>query len=70
MDTCQALLEDLTPRERQVLLLLMAELTQNEIAHELGITGKSVHTYKTNAMRKLDVSSNVGLVRRAIACGL
>ncbi|WP_336804102.1 helix-turn-helix transcriptional regulator [Erwinia aphidicola] len=51
----------LTSREKQVLLSLLIEMTQAEIASSLGITIKTVSCHKRNAMRKIGVKNTVQL---------
>ncbi len=49
--------EDLAPRERQVLELLVQGLSYKEIAGELGISSSTVGTYVQRIYEKLHVSS-------------
>jgi DNA-binding NarL/FixJ family response regulator len=56
----------LSPREREVLLLIAQGKTTREIAAALGITPKTVETHRTRLMRKLDLHDIAGLVRYAI----
>jgi DNA-binding NarL/FixJ family response regulator len=49
--------EDLAPRERQVLELLVRGLSYKEIAGELGISSSTVGTYVQRIYEKLHVSS-------------
>lgn len=60
----------LTRREHEVLRLIGQGHTDREIAVRLGLSAKTVHTYRVNVMTKLGVR-NVGmLVRRAMELGL
>jgi DNA-binding NarL/FixJ family response regulator len=43
--------------------------TNKEIGSLLGITVKTVETYKTNAMQKLEITCRADLVRFALAQG-
>jgi len=56
---------DLTPREQQVLGLLVAGLTQGEIAERLFITGKTVSKHIEHILAKLGVHTRAQAVARA-----
>jgi DNA-binding NarL/FixJ family response regulator len=56
----------LTPREQEVLELLMQAGTSREIAATLGLSLKTVESHKFNLMRKLDVHSRSELVKLAV----
>lgn len=60
----------LTPRERQVLQLLSEGLNAKEVAAELGISDKTVHAFRAQVMRKLDLHSMAELTKYAIRHGL
>jgi two-component system response regulator NreC len=62
--------ESLAPRERQVLQLVAEGHTSKEIAVLLGLTVKTVDSYRTRIMDKLDVHETAGLVRYAIRHGV
>jgi two-component system response regulator NreC len=55
----------LTPREQEVVSLLMRAATSREIAATLGLSLKTVETHKFNLMRKLDVHSRSELIQLA-----
>jgi DNA-binding NarL/FixJ family response regulator len=57
---------ELTPREREVLQLIVEGRTNKEIASVLHISLKTVEKHRANVMSKLDVHDLVGLVRVAI----
>jgi len=61
---------DLTCREREVLQLITEGLSTKEIAHELGISVKTVQTHRANLMHKTGVHKAPSLVRYAIREGL
>lgn len=63
-------LERLTPRERQVLQLACDGKTNAETAAALGLSPKSVETYRSRLMGKLGVSSTAELVKLAVLHGL
>lgn len=56
----------LTPRERQTMKLLAEGLSVKEIAYNLGISYKTVHTFRTMIMQKLDINNIADLTRFAI----
>jgi DNA-binding NarL/FixJ family response regulator len=56
----------LTTRERDVLLRVARGRTNREAAAELGISVRTVETYRDTLMRKLDIHTVAGLTRFAI----
>jgi len=66
-DPAQALLANLTPREREVLACLVDGLGRKEVAKQLNLSTNTVRTHVQSILSKLDVSScvaAVALVRR------
>jgi DNA-binding NarL/FixJ family response regulator len=63
-------LERITDRERQVLRLIVDGRTSNEVAKLLGLSPKSVDTYRSRIMLKLGIGDLAGLVKFAIRHGL
>lgn len=63
-------LELLSEREREVMQLTVEGNTSNEIAQRLGLSQKTVETYRSRIMEKLKVSDITSLVRFAIKHGL
>ncbi|WP_158783760.1 response regulator transcription factor [Pantoea sp. BAV 3049] len=63
----RALHETLTTRERQILLMLAHGETINAIADALSISNKTVSTYKSRMMDKMQFSSNADIVKYAIS---
>lgn len=59
----------LTDRERDVLRLIALGFTNKEVAVKLGVTAKSVETYKTRASMKIDVHTRSRIVQYAILQG-
>ena len=55
----------LTPRERQVLLLVVRGLLNKQIAGELGTAEKTVKIHRSQVMRKMEAASLPDLVRMA-----
>lgn len=60
----------LTKRERQVLRLLAEGQRTKDIAATLGISPKTVETYRSRMMLKLGIDNLAGLVKLAIRSGL
>jgi FixJ family two-component response regulator len=58
-----ALVQQLTPRERQVMHLIVAGLANKQIAADLGISEKTVEVHRKRIMRKLRVKCVIDLVR-------
>ena len=63
-------LDQLSPREREILQLVVEEHTSLEIAGLLSISEKTVEKYRAHLMEKLKVRNLAGLVRLAIKHGL
>jgi RNA polymerase sigma factor (sigma-70 family) len=60
-------LERLTPREREVLDLLVEGLSQREIAGRLEISPRTVEVYKARMMEKLQCHNLAELIRASLA---
>ena len=63
-------IEVLSEREREVLRLLAEGRRNKEIAELLGISPKTVETYRSRVMTKLGIDGLPGLVKFAIRAGL
>jgi FixJ family two-component response regulator len=61
----RARLAELTPREFEVLRLVIAGLLNKQIAAELGITLRTIKTHRARVMQKMGVVSVAELVRLA-----
>ena len=57
--------ESLTPRETDVLRLIVRGYTNRQAAEELGLSVRTVETHRANLMGKLGLKSRVELVRWA-----
>jgi DNA-binding CsgD family transcriptional regulator len=57
-------LDSLTPRERQVFQLLLADKQNKEIANELGITPRTVVFHVMSLLRKLKCSTRYEIQKR------
>ncbi|MFV9503523.1 MAG: response regulator transcription factor [Oscillochloridaceae bacterium umkhey_bin13] len=62
--------DQLSEREREVLKQIALGHTAAEVADQLGLSPKSVETYRTRVMQKLDLHSRAALVRYALNRGL
>jgi two-component system, NarL family, response regulator NreC len=62
--------EELTAREREVLIYIAEGNTNREIAEKLVISPKTVDRHRENIMRKLNMHNRVELVKYAIEKGL
>lgn len=65
-----ARIDTLSTREREVLEGLVAGQPNKIIAHELGISPRTVEVYRANVMTKMRASSLSDLVRMALLAGL
>lgn len=63
----QACIESLTPREREVLPLVVSGLLNKQAAARLGISEVTLQIHRGNIMRKMKVASLAELVRAAVA---
>jgi two-component system response regulator NreC len=63
-------IEELTPREIEVLCLIAQGYTNREAADELSISVRTVETHRANIMGKLNLRGRVELVRYAMEHGL
>jgi len=66
----QKRLDQLTPRERDVLLPLVQGYSNREIAEQLGISVKTVDLYRSRVMKRMEADSLPALVGMAIGVGL
>ena len=57
---------DLSDRESEVLKLISFGFSNKEIAAQLDLSVKTIEAHKSNAMRKLGISSRIDIVRYAI----
>jgi FixJ family two-component response regulator len=60
----------LTPRERQVMALVVSGLLNKQVAGELGISEITVKAHRGQVMRKMKADSLPGLVTMAASLGL
>jgi len=62
--------EKLSDREFQVMQLMASGKTLTEIAEELSLSAKTVSTYRSRLLEKMNLKTNVEIVRYAIENGL
>jgi DNA-binding CsgD family transcriptional regulator len=60
----------LSPREQEVLRMLATGLSQREIGEILGVSVKTVETYRSRIADKLDLKTRAELVRYAVDTGI
>jgi RNA polymerase sigma factor (sigma-70 family) len=63
-------LRELTPREREVLRLVIEGLTNRQIAERLMVSEHTVHRHVTNTLRKLELPSRTAAAALAVRAGL
>jgi two-component system response regulator FixJ len=64
-----ARLDELSPREREVLRGVIDGKPNKVIAHDLGISPRTVEVYRANLMTKMQAASLSELVRMALVAG-
>ncbi|MBY5556203.1 two-component system response regulator MctR [Rhizobium leguminosarum] len=62
--------DPLTPRERDILGLIVAGRSNKEIAETLGITSATTETHRKNLKKKLGIATTAGLIRYALDHGI
>jgi len=60
---------ELTEREAQVLRLIASGYAHKDIAAQLSLSAKTVDAHKVNAMRKLDLSGRIEIIKYAVLQG-
>jgi DNA-binding NarL/FixJ family response regulator len=63
-------LEQLTPRQREILQLIAEGRNTKEIASDLDISVKTVESHRLQLMERLNIHDVPGLVRYAVRSGL
>jgi len=66
----QALIDKLTPRQREILVLIAEGRSTKQIARALNISAKTVESHRAQLTERLDIHDVAGLVRLAIRTGL
>jgi DNA-binding NarL/FixJ family response regulator len=62
--------ERISIREREILQLIAEGNTNSQIARKLVISARTVETHRTNIMRKLELTSQIDILRYAIQHGI
>lgn len=62
-------LSRLTPREREVLLMITDGYLNKQTAHELGVSLRTIENHRLRLMEKIDVRTFAQLVRLTIIAG-
>ena len=70
LDSIRNRLARLTPREREVLMLLVEGRLNKQAAYELGIAEKTVKVHRARVMEKMEARSLVELARAADKVGI
>ena len=63
-------MDELTPRQREILQFIAEGKTTKEIASRLDLSVKTVETHRAQLMERLDIHEVAGLVKFAIRVGL
>jgi FixJ family two-component response regulator len=70
MKTIQDRLTSLTPREYEVLTLIITGMLNKQVAYELGTTEKTIKVHRARLMEKMGCDSLAQLVRLAAKAGI
>lgn len=68
--TLQQRFANLTPRERQVLALVVSDLPNKEVARQLKISPRTVEHHREHVMLKMQAHSATELLTMAVICGV
>ncbi len=60
----------LTRREKEILNLIMEELTSQQMADRLQLSLRTVENHRVSLMQKLNAKNSAGIVKRAFQLGL
>jgi len=60
----------LTRREKDILQLILEEMTSHEMAEKLGLSLRTIENHRVSLMQKLDAKNMAGIVKRAYQLGL
>ena len=60
----------ITNREKEIIRLIIREMTNEEIARHLNNSPMTIITHRKNLLRKLGVKNTAGLVKYAMQHGL
>lgn len=65
-----AIVKDLSKRQREVLQFIAKGLLNKQIAHELGLSERTIKMHRSILMKRLDVPSAADMVRLAVEAGM
>ena len=63
-------IDELSPRELEVAMLLVQGLRQEDIAQRLSLSAKTINTHKTRLFQKVGIQDNIALARLCTQYGL
>ncbi|HSK31176.1 MAG TPA: LuxR C-terminal-related transcriptional regulator, partial [Candidatus Limnocylindria bacterium] len=69
-DKIRLCLDSLTPREREVMALVITGMLNKQIAYELGTVEKTIKVHRARVMDKMGANSVAELVRMAEKVGV
>ena len=61
-----ALVASLTERENEILVMMMKDLTNEDIAKELDVSVRTINAHKGNIMRKVGAKTTSGLIKTVL----
>lgn len=64
------LVQHLTPREKEILVLVTRGYSNNSAAQEMGISPRTAEIHRANAFRKINAGSTADAVRTGVYAGL
>ena len=68
IDTIRARFQGLSPREREVMALLVDGFSNKQIAHQLGLSPRTIEAHRAHVMQKMLVGNLPDLVKLSAAC--
>ena len=68
IDAIQSRFQGLSPRERQVMALLVDGFSNRQIAHQLGLSPRTIEAHRAHVMQKMLVENLPELVKLSAAC--
>jgi FixJ family two-component response regulator len=70
LDDVRRRYDELTPREQEVMVLVVAGLLNKQVAGDLGISEKTVKVHRARVMEKMEIESLAALVLLAQRLGI